>query len=255
MSGQKLHVLWRKEDLAPERLAGKVVVVIDVLFATSTIVTAFEHGVVDVVPAAGPQAARQHAAESGGLPVILAGEHNMRRIPGFAGYAPLALSREPLSGHRLVYSTTNGTVALWQSRSAERVYAGTLLNGAAVAKDILRRCPGRTVLLVCAGSGGAFNLEDCLGAGYIVDRLAAAAGWQLSDAALAARSVYRQHAADLTAAISACRLGRLLQRVGSSEELHFVARAGAFGTVPVMRGTRLVRAGSADDQHLQSEGL
>ncbi|MBA1145795.1 2-phosphosulfolactate phosphatase [Ectothiorhodospiraceae bacterium WFHF3C12] len=245
----KLHVLMRKEDLDPARLDGKVVVVIDVLFATSTIATAFEHGVADVVPASDPQAARNIAAATDSLDVTLAGEQDMRPIPGFASYAPLALSREALAGHRLVYSTTNGTVALWRARGADRVYAGTLLNGAAVAADIQRRRPDATVLLLCAGSGGEFNLEDFFGAGYIADCLlsTSAGHWRASDAALAAVACYRQHAADPAGCLGAAWLGRLLERVGSGEELRYAARPGAFEVVPVMDGERLVRAG-ADEQ-------
>lgn len=246
----KLHVLMRKEDLDPSRLDGKVVVVIDVLFATSTIVTAFEHGAADVVPAENPEAAREMAARSGDRAVTLAGEHNMRSIPGFASYAPLALSREPLNGRRLVYSTTNGTVALWRARNAARVYAGTLLNGAAVANDINARFPERTVLLVCAGSGGDFNLEDFYGAGYIADCLTNAAGarWRASDAALAARAGYRQHADDPVDHLAASWLGRLLERMGRADELQYVSRPGAFSVVPVMSGERLVRADAGQDQ-------
>lgn len=240
----KLHVLMRKEDLDPGRLAGKAVVVIDVLFATSTIATAFEHGAVDVVPAAGPEAARAVARAGGDGEVILAGEHNMRSIPGFASYAPMALSREPLAGRRLVYSTTNGTVALWRARGAERVYAGALLNGAAVAADIKATCAERTVVLVCAGSGGEFNLEDFYGAGYIADCLLAGEGhWRASDAALAARACYRQYAEDPAGCLAASWLGRLLERVGSGEEMRYAARPGAFPVVPVMDGERLVPAG------------
>lgn len=248
MSRRKLHVLMRKEDLDAVRLAGKVVVVIDVLFATSTVVTAFEHGARDVLPASGPEAAREVAAALPSSEVVLAGEHDMRQIDGFASYAPLALSREPLAGRHVVYSTTNGTVALWGARGAERVYAGSLLNGAAVAERILGGS-GRTVLLVCAGSGGAFNLEDFFGAGYIVDRLLAGApgGWSVSDAGLAARATYLAHADDPAACLGTAWLGKLLRRVGSGDELEYVARPGALDVVPVMQCERLVRADGNND--------
>ncbi|MGH8284332.1 MAG: 2-phosphosulfolactate phosphatase [Steroidobacteraceae bacterium] len=47
----KVHVLLKKEELDGERLAGKVVVVLDVLFATSSIAAALAHGARSVVPA------------------------------------------------------------------------------------------------------------------------------------------------------------------------------------------------------------
>ena len=55
--GHKIHVLTKKEELDTVRLEGKVAVVLDVLFATSTMVTALAHGASAVVPAAGEAAA------------------------------------------------------------------------------------------------------------------------------------------------------------------------------------------------------
>lgn len=242
---QKVHVLMRKEELDPARLTGKVVVVIDVLFATSTIVAAFEHGVADVVPAADPEAARAAARGLEAGSFLLAGEHNMAAIDGFATYAPLALSREPLEGRRLIYSTTNGTVALARARGADQVLAGALLNGAAVAEHIRRCFPDHTVLLVCAGSGGEFNLEDFYGAGYMVDRLldGEPGRWLVSDAGLAARAVYRQQADAPAEYLAQSWLGTLLEEIGSGDELRFAARPGAYSAVPVLAGERLVRAG------------
>ena len=57
----KVHVLLKKEELDAELLAGKVVVVLDILFATSTIVTAFQHGVTHVIPAMDEHHARREA--------------------------------------------------------------------------------------------------------------------------------------------------------------------------------------------------
>jgi len=243
---QKVHVLMRKEDLDPARLSGKVVVVIDVLFATSTIVAAFEHGVADVVPAADPDAARAAARGMEDGSYLLAGEHNMAPIEGFATYAPLALTREPLAGRRLIYSTTNGTVALYRARGADQVYAGALRNGAAVAAHIRRHHPEETVLLVCAGSGGEFNLEDFYGAGYLVDRLLAgeAHRWQVSDAGVAACALYRHQADAPAECLAASWLGTLLREIGSGDELRFAAMPGACSAVPVLEGDRLVSAAS-----------
>jgi len=65
MPDRKVHVVLRKEDLDPERLAGKIVMVIDTLFATTTIVTALAHGAAEVLPALNHNEARGIARASG----------------------------------------------------------------------------------------------------------------------------------------------------------------------------------------------
>jgi 2-phosphosulfolactate phosphatase len=168
----RIHVLGKKEDLDAVRVTGKVAIVLDVLFATSTIVTAMAHGAAEVTPAPDEAAARAHAQ---GLPpgsFVLAGELYAETLPGFAPPTPLALVDHGVAGKHVVYSTTNGTVALRGAAGAEAVYAAALLNGRAVIDRVLARHPDRTILIVCSGSMGNFNLEDYYGAGYLVELLA-----------------------------------------------------------------------------------
>ena len=180
----KLHVLLTKEELDRERLEGKVVVVVDVLFATSSIAAALAHGAAEVVPALDARAALAEARRRPEGSYVLSGELDAATLPGFVDPTPLALLREDLAGKALVYSTTNGTVALSKARDAASVYAGALLNGEAVVEHVERTLGARTVLVVCAGSGGRVNLEDLYGAGYVVSLLARREGaYELSDAA------------------------------------------------------------------------
>lgn len=240
---QALHVIMRKEDVEPERVGGKVAVVFDVLFATTTVVSAFEAGVTDVVATQDPEAAR---AAADGLPAdsfVLAGERHMKPIPGFLPSVPLQLTREAIAGKRLIYSTTNGTVALGLAAGADTVYAGALVNGAAVADSLRRRHHSEKVLLICSGDGGAFNIEDFVGAGYVVDCLMRAepTRWSLTDAAIAARETYRGVADRTAQCLLASRLGRIMQALGQGAEVEHSARQGIFDCVPVLRDGRLVR--------------
>ncbi|MFL5388689.1 MAG: 2-phosphosulfolactate phosphatase, partial [Myxococcales bacterium] len=204
----KIHVLLKKEELDRERLEGKVVVVIDVLFATSTIVTALANGAVEVVPMLGGAAALAEAARRPAGSFVLAGELNAETLAGFSHPTPVALLRAGVEGKTVVYSTTNGTVALGKARQAARVYAGALLNGEAVAERIASGSRGETVLLVCSGSADAFNLEDFYGAGYLVSLLASRlpGAHELSDAALAARLLHER--CDALECLSQSRIGR-----------------------------------------------
>ena len=152
-------------------------------------------------------------------------------LPGFVDPTPLALLREDLAGKALVYSTTNGTVALSKARDAASVYAGALLNGEAVVEHVERTLGARTVLVVCAGSGGRVNLEDLYGAGYVVSLLARRAGaYELSDAALAARALHG--GSDAYECLAAGRIGRLMLERGLEPEVRFAAQKSKLAVVP-----------------------
>src|SRR5919204_3598748 len=189
----KVHVLTRKEELDSVRVQGKVVVVIDVLFATTTIVAALAHGAREVIPVLDEAAARAEDERRGRGSCVLAGELYAETLPGFVHPAPLALIAHGIEGRSVVYSTTNGTVAMSLAAGASRIYCGALLNAARLVEHIAREHPRETVLLVCSGSGANFNFEDFYGAGCYVERFAERMGGaaDLSDAARAARTVYR----------------------------------------------------------------
>jgi 2-phosphosulfolactate phosphatase len=235
----RIHVLTKKEELDTVRIPGKVVVVLDVLFATTTMVTALAQGATEVVPVLDEAGARAEAARCAPKSFVLSGELNAETLPGFAHPAPLALMQHGVRGQRLIYSTTNGTVAMSRCVGAASVYCGSLLNVGSVAEHIAQSHPRETVLLVCAGSANNFNYEDFLGAGAFVERLCALLGdgADLSDAAKAARAVFR--AARLPQALLECRVGRMMTARGLGREVEFACRLDEFRVVPAMEDGRL----------------
>ena len=104
---------------------------------------------------------------------------------------------------------------------------------------MLERHPRETVLIVCSGSGGNFNLEDFYGAGCFVERFAERLGGtaDFSDAAKAARAFYRQ--ARIPEALLDCRIGRLMASRGLAHEVEFACRVDAFPVVPALEGGSL----------------
>jgi 2-phosphosulfolactate phosphatase len=236
----KVHVLSKKEELDTVRLAGKVVVVLDVLFATSTMVTAIAHGASAVLPVLDESAARAAAAGSASGSYVVAGELYAETIQGFAPPTPLALLEYGLAERRLIYSTTNGTVAINACGAATDVYCGALLNGRAIVERIVASHRDQTVLLVCSGSLNNFNLEDYYGAGYLVELLVDRLGARLdlSDAARAARALFRH--ADPEPSLLGCRVGRMMAERGLEHEVRYAARLSALDVAPRLRGGELV---------------
>jgi 2-phosphosulfolactate phosphatase len=234
----KIHVLLKKEELDRERLPGKVVVVLDVLFATSTIATALAHGAAEVVPTIDAQAALAEGRLRPAGSYVLSGELHATTLPGFVDATPLALLREDLAGKALIYSTTNGTVALSKAKDAARVYAAALVNGEAVVERVERTLVERTVLIVCSGSADRVNLEDFYGAGYIASLFARRSGaHELSDAALAAQTMYQGR--DAYECIAKGRIGRMMLARGLEAEVRFAAQMSRFTVAPRLEGGRV----------------
>jgi 2-phosphosulfolactate phosphatase len=235
----KIHVLTKKEELDTVRVAGKVVVVLDILFATTTMVAALACGAREVIPVPDEKTARARFAEQPQNSCVLSGELNAITLPGFAHPAPLALLEHGVKDKTLIYSTTNGTVAVTRAFGAARIYCGALLNARRLVEHILAAHPRETVLIVCAGSANNFNFEDFCGAGAFVERFAERLGpaADLSDAARAALALYR--ASVLPQALLECRVGRMMAKRGLAREVEFACRLDEFPVVPALENERL----------------
>jgi 2-phosphosulfolactate phosphatase len=239
----KLHVLTKKEELDSVRVQGKVVVVLDILFATTTMVAALANGAREIVPVLDEAAARACAQRIGEC--VLAGELYAETLPGFAHPAPLALIEHGVRDKTVVYSTTNGTVAMTEAAGATRVYCGALLNARRLVEHVVANHRGETVLILCSGSGNNFNYEDFYGAGCFVERFCEAMeSIDLSDAARAARDLYRQ--ARLPDALLACRVGAMMAKRGLRREVEYACKVDSLSIVAALDDGRVrIVSGSA----------
>jgi 2-phosphosulfolactate phosphatase len=149
-------------------LEGRVAVVLDVLRASSTIVTLFDRGAVSIGLAESVEAARSEARQVLG-PRVLCGEVGGLPPYGFDyGNSPTEFAGLDFGGKHVVMATTNGTAAVRACVSASAVLVGCLLNANALireALDLLRELQG--LVLVCAGRQGQFVLDDAIAAGYL----------------------------------------------------------------------------------------
>jgi 2-phosphosulfolactate phosphatase len=162
------HELFQR--LPASAPAGGIAVIIDVLRASTTMITALAHGADRVVPVADVEEARRRAAAVGAK-AVLGGERRGLRIPGFdLGNSPREYTHDRVAGRTVVITTTNGTAALHACGGAREIVVGALVNRAAVAA-VVRRLAGATddVHLVCAGTDGVVSAEDVLAAGAILD--------------------------------------------------------------------------------------
>src|SRR4051812_5447526 len=143
-----------------------VVVMIDILRASSAITTAFYHGVAKMIPVSGIDEAQAYKKNG----YIVAAERNAEIVEGFdMGNSPFSYMGPRLKGKTIVITTTNGTLALEASRDAYKTVIGSFLNMQALTSYLAKH--RKNVLFLCAGWKNKFNLEDSLFAGAVAEAL------------------------------------------------------------------------------------
>ncbi len=209
------NVIISHEHTHAEQLTGRTAIVIDTLRATTVMITALEAGARSIRCVAEPEDALTLKARDPEL--ILGGERHALKIPGFdLSNSPLDYTRETIGGRDLVMTTSNGTRALLKSGAAQTVLIGCLRNARAVIRHALSL--ERDIILINAGTGGRFTLDDFITAGAMIREIDGEA--VLSDEALAARLLYEAHP-DIHSALTESLHYRRLSGLGMDEDLAF----------------------------------
>lgn len=232
----RLHVAFLPSLVLPRPSGATrrkhVCVVVDVIRASTTLVTMVEQGARQVFIAGDVASARRAAAAHEGA--LLAGETEGLAPSGFDyGNSPVELSRVPLAGKMVVFVTTNGTAAIRAVRDADSMLVGALRNGAAVSREAWEAAAalGGDLTIVCAGREGGFGVDDAYCAGYLVQCLVQMGTPDLTDAAAAAARLYGSEP-DAPALFSQSAAGRNVIRLGLTADVPFCAARDASEVVP-----------------------
>lgn len=230
----RLDVLLGESLPTPADVAGRLVVVIDVLRASTVIVDALANGARAVVPFAEVDEVVQAAKRYGRDDVRLTGERRSLPIAGFdAGNSPLEMRPALVAGKTVLMTTTNGTAALAATHGAWRVLVGAFTNCTVTVQSVVAAMhEGRDALLVCAGQERRFALEDAACAGVMVSRIARACrSAVLGDAAQLVRGAARRYVRDVSALAQDASHARALAAAGFADD---VAACLVFDRTPVV---------------------
>lgn len=146
-----------------------IVVIIDVLRATSTIATALYNGAESVIPVDSVQNCIDWSSK---IVCITAGERDGRIAEGLEyGNSPFEYSPDFIKGKTLVLTTTNGTKLLYMAlaNGATRIVTGSFPNLSAVTDYLVSQ--QKNVILGCAAWKDRVNVEDTLFAGAVVNKV------------------------------------------------------------------------------------
>ena len=218
--------------LEPKNLDGSTVVVIDILRASTTIISALAAGARTVHPCREVAEAVRIAAQLGPA-VVLGGERDGLPIEGFQlGNSPSEYTSEVVGGKNIVFTTTNGTLAMESCRAADRVLIGAFANQSAVVESLATQ---PQVDLVCAGTHGEVTREDVLFAGSVVARLSRSK-IVMNDASRLARDAWCHLESAppelLTKALQESQGGRNLVKIGHSDDIAHAAQVDTTNLLP-----------------------
>ena len=212
---RSIEVCFSPELIHLHEVTGKLVVVVDIFRATSTMVAALAHGVTEILTFADLEACR--AMQSQGY--LIAAERDGLTAPGFElGNSPVSYTDGAYSGRKLAMTTTNGTVAIEKSKGAAEILIGAFPNFQATVTYIQSR--DLDVLIHCAGWKGRFNLEDSLYAGALVQALGESHA-NREDGSIAMESLFTQVGGNLASYLSQAAHAKRLQNHGIEGDIAF----------------------------------
>jgi 2-phosphosulfolactate phosphatase len=214
-------------------LGDRAVVVVDILRATSCMVTAFAHGVDHIIPFANLENCKAMKLHG----YITSGERNGEKVSGFdKGNSPFEYM-DGMKGCKLAFTTTNGTEAIDRSRGAGEILIGSFLNLTSIANYLITN--DRNVLILCAGWKGKVNLEDSIFAGALVNKISKEIRPEC-DAPMAAAHLYNAAKADILKFMSNASHVQRLKRLDITKDIEFCFTPDQYDVVPFLDGEKLV---------------
>ena len=228
-----IEVIGTAQQVTEGQVRNKTVVVVDVLRATSVMVTALHNGATGVIPVLSPEEA---FALRDQLPhVVLGGERNAEPITGFDyGNSPLSYTTDVVKGQTLVMTTTNGTLAIQNAMAAKELVVAAFINDKAVSHYLQEK---QDVVFVCSGNNGLYTLEDALCVGRIIyllkqinDRV------KLSDFALSLEQLYASKVNNLLELAMQGHHYQVLDAKGYHPDLEYCFRSDMTQIIPIWDG-------------------
>jgi 2-phosphosulfolactate phosphatase len=243
----KLDVLLTPGELTSGAVLGRVVAVIDVLRASTSIAVALDNGARSVVPLESTDTAVMWSKQFEREKVVLAGEIKMLAIAGFdIGNSPREFSPEVVRGRTVLMTSTNGTRALLSLQGARDVVVAAYVNHAAVSAMLRTAVRANTdVAIVCAGHEGHFSLEDAACAGRYVRSISrpGPASVILNDAACACELIDRKYGDNIEKIFRDSVHGQALAEAGFGEDLVACAAVDSHAVVPIYQERQITRLG------------
>jgi 2-phosphosulfolactate phosphatase len=226
---------------------GRVVAVIDVLRASTSIATALSNGARTIMPVESTDVALMRMRDFERDKVVLAGEMKMLPIPGFdIGNSPREFTPDRVNDRTILMTTTNGTKALMNLSGARDVLVASYVNHSAVSAMLRTAARAdENISIVCAGHEGHFSLEDAACAGRYVRSIShrSRSSVELNDAACACELIDRKYGDNIAKIFGDSVHGKALREAGFEEDLVACAALDSQPVVPLYQDRQITRLG------------
>lgn len=230
-----IDVFFSLQAFTEENLRGKTAVIIDILRATSSIVTAIDAGAKKIIPVEDMSDAMKIARTMDSNDYLLCGEKDGVKIDGYhLGNSPFDYTPENVADKTLIFNTTNGTKAIKKAALANKIYIGSFLNQQSILNALKNH--DDEVVLICSGWRGRLSLEDTLFAGSLLYHMFdGVLPDQTKDGAKMAFSIYEKFGPQLEDTIRKSDHAYRLRNLVDTEDISFCCQTDKFDVLPGMR--------------------
>jgi len=240
---QRVDLFFTPAAVTNERLKGYTAIVIDVLRAATSIITALSNGAKDVIPAESISAAIDLASELQRKDILLSGERDGKLVEGFdLGNSPADYSRERVRGRTLIFGSTNGGPAVMRASVAKSLFLCSFINLNTVVDEVLKIPDPYPLAILCAGKYDSFAIEDAVCGGLLIKRLRSRLSFpiQLNDAGQAAVLLHSEFGGDILSLLRKCDHGEFLIEIGMENDLSLCAADSVLPLAPTLIDGKLV---------------
>ena len=235
MKKRNIEVCFSPALFSEYRNPEAIVVITDILRATSAIVTAFENGVERIIPVGTLEEAK--AYKDKGFMVAAERDGIVRDFADF-GNSPYNFTPERVAGKQIVYSTTNGTQAIHMASECFQVLIGAYLNFTALAEWV--NTQDRDLIILCAGWKNKFNLEDSLYAGALSENLLSTGNYHtICDSAKASIDLWQKASGDLMGYIEKTAQRERLRKNKLDDVIEYCHSFDTSNMIPALKGEHL----------------
>jgi len=234
---KRIEVCFTPGEYAYYKDEFEIVVVIDVLRATSAICAAFDNGIKSIIPV--PTVEEAWAYKQKGY--LAGAERKGQIVEGFDfGNSPFSYMKEEFRGKEVVLTTTNGTKSLDVAKDAEIVVVGSFLNLTALSKWLYEQ--DKNVLCLCSGWQDKFNLEDTICAGAISDYLISTGYYTaIEDSSIAAKYLYLSAKDNYFGYLKSSSHRRRLKNLHLNEDIKYCLTPDQTDVIPILKDGKLVK--------------
>ncbi len=235
----KINVYFTPLSVDELYFTGKTTVVIDVLRASSTIITALQNGAKEIIPVGTVEFAVKVSGGMFGGQTLLGGERNTKKIEGFAlGNSPFEYSEEVVSGKSVILYTTNGTKAIVKAKFSTDLFICSFLNINALANHLA--AINKDFEIVCSGRSNNFSIEDTVCAGKLISEIEKLHDdLILSDSARASQALSKSFGKSILKMLKESEHGKILIENGFEDDLNFCSKLSNTDAIPYYTGNVL----------------